>query len=299
MKVAVLGVGGMGKVHVREFNNLGGDVVAILDVKEKVEEKIRILYEEFGVKVRAYYDLNKLLENEEIDAVSICTPYELHEQQVRTCLEKGLNALCEKPLVANTEYENYQIVKELVDLSKKKNKILTVNTQWPSVFSYINDYVDLKKIESFSMYMEPGVKEVKMLIEHLPHTNSMLVRLIPDGNAENIRIDKKEDEIIIEFDYKNENQKCRVKYDFQFKADRPRKVGFSINGKKFLRKIRENYQQSFIFDDKVIDIEDPLKISIRKFIEAVMEKGKPLISVEEILENVRLQDEIIKAYLNN
>ncbi len=126
----------------------------------------------------------------------------------------------------------------------------------------------------------------------------MLVRLFSNGKAENIRFHKEDEKIVIEFDYiNNENDNlCKVKYDFKFRPDRPRKVAFSINNREFTREIGENYSQRLITEGKSIGIEDPFVVSIRRFVDAVA-GGAPLISEKEILENMKLQDELIKEYL--
>ena len=104
-----------------------------------------------------------MLKLENIDAVSICTPPELHSKQVRQCLEAGLHVLCEKPFVFDSLYKNYKIAQNLIKISKEKKKVLTVNMQWPSVL----DILPIKKeakVNNFSMHMEPpGFKETTII----------------------------------------------------------------------------------------------------------------------------------------
>jgi len=299
MKLAILGASGIGKFHAREFNNLECNVTAILGgSKESSEKTAENLFELFRIKAKHYHGLDELLEKETLDAVSICTPPGLHEEQIRRCLDEGLHVLCEKPLVLNPNGKNYERTKNLFDLAKKKNKILTVNTQWPSVIPQIGQYVDLREINSLEIVMEPGVKGIEMLRDHLPHTNSMLIALCGKRKIENIKFPIKESEkIVTEFDYVNGERICKVKYVLRFKADRPRRVSFLINGNEFVREVGENYQQSLVFLDKVISIEDPFKVSIGKFVGAVIGNGRCLIDSEGVLENVRLRDEIIEEYV--
>jgi len=296
LKIAILGASGIGKFHAHEYKSLDCDIVAILgSTKERAKKTASMLCENFGINAKPYHELEKLLE-EKIDAVSICTPPELHEQQVRKCLERGLNVLCEKPFVQGEN--NYQEARELAKLAEEKNKILTINTQWPSVIPAIGDYADLARVKSFSMSMEPGVKCKEMIIDSLPHMNSMLIALIPNGKPEKISFPKREDEDIeIKFNYVFEKGECEVKYNFRYKTERPRNIGFGINGVSFVREVGENYKQKLVCNGKSIEIEDPLKVSVRSFIEAIGGRGKPLISEREILENVYLQERIIKEFL--
>jgi len=299
MKIAILGAGGIGKFHAREFSSVGCEVVAILgSSKESSERTANMLKENFNVDVRPYFNIETLLDNENIDAVSICTPPELHYCQTLACLKNGLHVLCEKPFIGDDKEDKILAAKELLDLAETSDKIISINTQWPSVVPKIRDYVDISNVEEFEMYMEHGVMGVEMLQDHLPHMNSMLIALCGKGELENIRFPIKESEkIVVEFDYVSENKIRKVRYILKFKVDRPRRISFIINDNKFERKVGENYRQGLKFEDRVIDIEDPFKVSIGKFVGAVGGRGEVLIDSEDVLENVRLQDEIIKGYI--
>jgi hypothetical protein len=297
MNIAVLGIGNIGKFHVREYLNNNCNVVAILESSLKIaSEKKDLIAKEYGISVNGYTNLNELLLKEKLDAVSICTPPSNHYNQVKICLENNLHVLCEKPFIIGKD--NLKLAKELFKLSKEKKKVLTVNTQWPSVLDSIKNIIGSNPIESFSFYMEPGLKGIGLLTEALPHANSMLLRLLGSGEIKNLVFLEKEDEkILLKFDYIYGNNSCNVTYNIRYKQDRPRKVYFSINNKEFIREVLENGEQVLIHSGKAIAIEDPFKVSIRKFIESLNGKCSPLVCEREILENLRLQNLICNAYL--
>lgn len=299
MNIAVLGASKIGKFHVREFANAGAHVVAILgSSSETAAQTARALSIEFGIHVTAYVDLGKLLETEHIDAVSICTPPALHYAQAKKCLEAGLHVLCEKPFVLDSCTDNYPKAQELVELSEKNGKILTVNTQWPAVLEVIKSKVDFSTLKSFSMCMQPESLGVDMLIEQLAHTNSIVVKLFPDGHVEDIQcVIHSTEEVDVSFKYKNNHSECSVSYKFIHKAERPRKVIFSFDGMEWRREVGENYQQRLVTENAVFDIVDPLKTSIGRFVSAVDCKSFPLVSTREIIENVALQDCIVAEYM--
>ena len=298
LRVAIIGASGIGKFHFREFMNAGAKVTAILGSSPETARKTaQSLGEQFGVTPNAYSDLDNLIKNEKLDAVSICTPAEMHYAQTKKCLESGLHVLCEKPFVLDPLSGNYKLAKQLIELAEKNDQIISVNTQWPAVLRYIRNVTDLSEVKDFSMYMEPGAQGKEMLTEILPHANSLLVKLIPEGYARDIKFWKRcEDETQVSFLYSNKNSECNVGYHFKFKADRPRRVNFSINDQQFEREIGDNYQQMFVSNGKKYLIEDPFKISIGKFVDAIKGRDCPLISTEEILENVRLQEDIVAVY---
>jgi len=298
LKIAILGARGIGRFHFREFIRAGTEVTAILgSSRETTEKTAGDLYSEFGLRPKAYFELDALLEAERPDAVSICTPPGVHYDQAKRCLGAGLHVLCEKPFVLHPSRNTSDGAIELITLALQQRRIITVNTQWPSVLRYVPPLVDISTVKNFFMYTQPGVRGVGMLWDHLPHANSMLIKLIPGGHAERIQLlVHSPEEMDVSFEYCTRDSLCAAGYQFKFKVDRPRDVRFSINGVGFERRIEEPYQQKLVTGKTEIDIEDPLKTSIEMFIGAIEGRNSPLITPREIIENVRLQDEIIEVY---
>ncbi len=298
-RVAVLGASGIGKFHAREYARAGAEVTAILgSSKETAEKAASDLSVEYGITARPYADVGALLQHEALDAASVCTPPALHYAHVKGCLAAGLHVLCEKPFVLNADYGNEELATELITLAKKTGRVITVNTQWPAVLRQVRSFVDTSNIRDFCMYMQPESKGVDVLEEQLAHTNSMLVALVPGGRAEKVQFRVTSDEEIgVHFDYRAGKTLCTVRYTFKHKAERPRNLQFTINGVTFTRRVGEGYTQQLVTGEAVIAIEDPLKTSIEMFLGAQGGKNTPLITPEEIVENVVLQDQIVRAYL--
>lgn len=294
LRIAIIGLGRMGKFHAREFHNSGCDIVAVLcSNQENAKEACEMLKRDYEIDAKPYNNLSLLLKNEKVDAVSICTPHEMHGQNIKTCLDFGVHILCEKPLVLESFYENYFAAKNLFNLAREKGKILTMNAQ---LVSFLPQIVP-EKFEKLSLYFEPGIKGKEMLFDHLPHANSLLLKLIPNGKMENISFPSIDDDYIkIKFSYSNQKTKNEIEYLFKFKKERPSNYSLSFDDKKFIRKIGENYQQKLVSENEEINIDDPLRISINKFVSAIKEEGNPLIEEKEVLESIKLQDEIIKKY---
>lgn len=99
MKVAVIGVGSMGRNHARVFSELPeAELVAVSDADAKQADAAA---EKFGA--RAYTEYRELLEKEKPDAVSIAVPTVLHEEAGVAALESGAHVLMEKPIAATVE----------------------------------------------------------------------------------------------------------------------------------------------------------------------------------------------------
>jgi UDP-N-acetyl-2-amino-2-deoxyglucuronate dehydrogenase len=65
------------------------------------DERTRAVADAFGT--RAYTDLSLLIENEQPDALSVCTPTGLHRSFVETAASAGIHVLLEKPMASSVE----------------------------------------------------------------------------------------------------------------------------------------------------------------------------------------------------
>lgn len=105
MKAGVIGVGAMGRHHARVYNQLKGvELVAVADVNMERAEEIARCY-----KVRAYRDYRTMLEEEELQVVSVAVPTRLHLQVASDVFERGVSCLLEKPIAPTVE-EGQEII---------------------------------------------------------------------------------------------------------------------------------------------------------------------------------------------
>lgn len=99
MKYAIIGVGNMGKNHARAAHELDStELVAVADASAQTANAIAKLYQ-----CAAYDDYVKMLDECEIDAVSICVPTTLHTRVAMECLRRGKHVLLEKPIAPTVE----------------------------------------------------------------------------------------------------------------------------------------------------------------------------------------------------
>lgn len=100
IKIALIGCGSIGACHSNAYRNLSDrvEMVACCDI---VEERAKRYAENYGYK--AYYtDLNKMLAECEIDAVSVCVWNSAHKDCSVAALRSGAHVICEKPMAMNT-----------------------------------------------------------------------------------------------------------------------------------------------------------------------------------------------------
>ena len=97
--VAVIGTGFWGKNHARVYKELDStELVAICDVDA---ERAKSVAAQFGVK--AYTSSSRMLKNESIEAVSICTWSTSLAKEALKALRGGKHVLVEKPMATNTK----------------------------------------------------------------------------------------------------------------------------------------------------------------------------------------------------
>jgi predicted dehydrogenase len=99
MKVAVIGIGSMGKNHARVYSELPeADLVAVADVDQKLVAETA---EKHGA--HAYTNYREMLEKEKPEAVSVVVPTAMHEEVGMAALNAGAHVLMEKPIAATVE----------------------------------------------------------------------------------------------------------------------------------------------------------------------------------------------------
>ena len=104
--VAVIGTGFWGKNHARIYRELEStELVAICDVNV---ERAKAIAAQFGVK--AYTSSARMLRNEEIEAVSVCTWSTGLAKEALKALRAGKHVLVEKPMATSTKQAEKLVV---------------------------------------------------------------------------------------------------------------------------------------------------------------------------------------------
>jgi predicted dehydrogenase len=122
LRMAVIGIHGMGKTHLREFQALKDvEVAALCDVDSNLfSEMIKNNYTDKGLKSpKTYGDMRKLFEDKSIDAVTVVTPNHWHTLAAIWAMQAGKHVTVEKP-VSHDFWEG----KQLVAASKKYNVVV-------------------------------------------------------------------------------------------------------------------------------------------------------------------------------
>ncbi|MDD6062648.1 MAG: Gfo/Idh/MocA family oxidoreductase [Oscillospiraceae bacterium] len=123
LKIGIIGTGWIAEAHIESYLDMDDvDIVAMADLIPGKAEKFAAKY---GVEGCRFYPSHKeMLDNEELDGVSICTYNMTHAECAIYALEKGVNVLLEKPMCVTTEE-----AVEIMRAEKKSGKILSIGFQ--------------------------------------------------------------------------------------------------------------------------------------------------------------------------
>jgi predicted dehydrogenase len=131
VRVAVVGVGSLGKEHARIYSDLARtglvDFVGVCDVSTDLAQKIAQKYQ-----VRVFVTAAEA--GEASDALSIVTPTNTHYEIARTLLAHGKHVLVEKPMTDNSAE-----AEELIEIALQKNCVLQVGhvERFNPIFKYL------------------------------------------------------------------------------------------------------------------------------------------------------------------
>ena len=93
LRFAILGAGRIGQVHARAVS--GNDDAVLAAISDPVEVAAKSLADRYGAQIR---DVEAIAAADDIDAVVLCTPTDLHAQQIELFARAGKAVFCEKPI---------------------------------------------------------------------------------------------------------------------------------------------------------------------------------------------------------
>jgi predicted dehydrogenase len=148
INIALIGCGRISREHLGVFTKIGN--VKIKAVSDNAREKAESTAEQYNCS--AYTDYKKMINSENLDAVVICTPPNIHSKISIFAMKRGLHVLCEKPLALNKDEAGNMC------RSAKNNKVVLMMA---SKFRFTDDVVRAKAI------IESGLLGKPLLFENV------------------------------------------------------------------------------------------------------------------------------------
>jgi predicted dehydrogenase len=300
MDVGVIGVGAMGRNHVRVYSELRGvNSLGIYDVNSQAAKDL-------GEKHNAtvYGSISELLDNS--DAVSVVVPTQFHSSVVEQIFLKKKSVLIEKPICATTV--------EAKRLMKKAPDDITIGVGHIERFNPI--VAEIKKIVKDPVYMElkrhnPASSRItgSSVVEDLMiHDIDILLNVFfPNpcnvhsvGNTDVMSVLMNCDNIPVSL---SASRKASKKIRLFYVED----TDFTIEGNFMTQEVNiyrkpgqyhieaERYVQENIIEKVMVNTVEPLKRELETFIDCVNRSRPFPITPEQAIRNLEFCEKISSA----
>jgi predicted dehydrogenase len=123
-KIGILGCGNRSKAHISALNGVPEiEIAALCDVLgHKMEARAKLIRR--GPAPRQYVDMEKMLGQEDLDAIAVVLPNHMHKRAVLASLQAGKHVFCEKPMALTVADCN-----EMIAAAARARKALQIGTQ--------------------------------------------------------------------------------------------------------------------------------------------------------------------------
>ncbi|MBU1632508.1 MAG: Gfo/Idh/MocA family oxidoreductase [Nanoarchaeota archaeon] len=322
LNVAVIGLGNMGKHHVRTYSEINKvKLVAVCDEDEERGKEVAIKY---GCKF--FKDYNEMFENEEIDLVSVVVPTKFHKDVALNVIERGINILIEKPIADTIESANI-----IINKSKEKNIKLAIGhiERFNPAVKRLKEIINEGRLGQITSIIArrvglfpPQIKDANVVIDLAVHDIDIMNYLMEmqpseiEANAGKALINQREDHAEIFLKYKNATGFIQVNWITPIKIRT-----LSVTGTKGYAEMdyisqqlimyESNYKKDLeTFGDVVmfskpnkveIGVEngEPLKLELLNVIDSIEQNREPLITGEVGLEALKIAMKVLGKIKKN
>jgi len=300
--VAVIGTGFWGRNHARVFKELAEtELLAICDIDA---ERARSVAKQFGVT--PYTNTGKMVRNENIEAVSICTWSTSLAREALKALKAGKNVLVEKPMA-----ESVKQAENLLKTAEKEGLHLTVGF----LMRFIPGLQHIRNALEDKTLGEPvcaSAKRVGQWPERIGDVGVVKDTAIHDLDVMRYVFD--EDPVAV---YAKTGSIAHRKFEdyaqimLAFKGGKsafiesnwltPYKTRvFMITGSEAIMKLDYITQELTIENARETvqpryTVHEPLKLELQHFAKCITEKEKPLVTGEDGLEALKLAEAALKS----
>lgn len=301
-KIGVIGVGTMGRHHIRVYAGLPDvELVGIADINKDVVHEIAERY-----NTEAFIDYKELLKRD-LDAVSVVVPTFLHEKIAIDTAEAGINMIIEKPIADTVENARKIIkstdendVKLMIGHIERFNPIIPVIQRSIGNSDIIS--IDVTRVGPFP----PRIRDVGVVIDLATHDID-LIRYLTKSEFKKIysltskNIFKNEDIAILSFEMENGVlAHITTNWLTPFKIREiniATKEGF-IKGLFIEQKVSEysKYEEdgSYTVKELSVPFGEPLQLELEAFLRAVRDDKKQPITGEDGLKALEVAIECLK-----
>ena len=153
VNVGVIGLGSQAQNHLSVLSrDKRVRIAAVADVVESIAKFTSKRY-----NCANYKDYHDLIDSEQLDAIYLVTPNVYHYETLKYALSKGLNIFCEKPMVINLNH-----ARELVDMVKTAGVMFQVghNRRFCPVYKKLKELIS-SNIKPYMVIMKMVTGELQ------------------------------------------------------------------------------------------------------------------------------------------
>ena len=293
INVGVVGVGAMGENHVRVYHKMEeANLVAVSDVSERALKKIE---KKYGAK--GFTEYSELLEDPEIEAVSVCVPTTFHHAVVMEAIKHGKHVLVEKPIAFTVSEAEEMIAKE-AGVLLATGHVERFNPAVQKAKELVDDGVIGDIVSAFAKRvgpLPPRIKDVGVSIDLAIHDLDIMNYLFEEEVTQvygsmNCSFDDSEfeDHAEIMVNFNNESTGIvEVNWLTPYKRRELELTGTAgIISVDYIKQSIEVYGK--FAQDIQIKHEEPLKGELKSFLNAVMKGEEPEITGEDGLKALKM-----------
>ncbi len=303
IKVGVVGVGSMGKNHVRAYASLK-HVCSLVGVYDLDQEKSAEIAESYGVK--SFASLRDLFA--EVDAVNIASPTSTHYAIAMQAVKEGLHILIEKPITSQIEE-----AEEILNLAKEEKLTVQVGhiERFNPAIQALPEILKEQEIIALDVQRlgpyDPRISDTDVIQDLMIHDIDVVNSIIPvdiDKVSAFGRIIESEDLMdYVVANLRMENGVLATLTASRITNKKVRKLSITTRSSYIeldymQRKVivthkgnlmqDNNFQQENEMEEIYNGEQEPLKAQLVHFIEAIENKTRPLINGSDGLEALRL-----------
>ncbi len=296
LRVGVIGLGAMGKNHVRVYSELPDvELVGISDLDYHLAQ---YLAEKYHTKpFNNYRDLLR----QGLDAVSIVVPTSQHGKVAMEAAHAGTNMLVEKPIADTVE-----TAKEIIEASKEKKLKLMVGhiERFNPAISAIKKEIEGTQVSLIEITrigpLPPRIKDVGVTIDLATHDID-LIRYLTNSEFKNIygltssNVALHDDIAVLIFKMVNGVlARITVNWLTPYKlrevliATRGKLIRASLIDQKVSEYSHYGDDGSYLVREIEVPWDEPLKLELRSFIDAVKNNGPLLVTGEDGLKAIEV-----------
>jgi predicted dehydrogenase len=304
LRVGILGartaVQGIGPYVARAFARAGCRVCAVAGTSAgSARAAAEDLARRFDLRCTAHVGLQRMLEDEPLDVLAVCSPMGTHREALAVAGAAGVHVLCEKPLwwEAGCRADGERLAGEVAAVARDfvaRGKLLALNTQWPTTLpawrALFPAVASTGGARRFEMLMSPkggphreDATPERLVVDAAPHALAMLRALVGGGRVEAARATRPADEgpgraasggatsgraaLDLTFTWRHAAGATEVLLRLRQCPEQPRPAGYGIDGAWVGRRVAlPEYAMSLVTrDGRSAPLTDPLDVLVAGF----------------------------------